>query len=286
MSPRKSTPEAGPTAVCARCGATLAADARFCSQCGAPRDGASRRRHRRLPPRVERPFGVAPDAGEPELEVEWRRGGSWQPVESSLVNVSRGGLGLVCDESIPVGSQLRARLTIGDQVSVAAGTVVYCAPLELFSGLPCFRCGVSFEDRQDAFVAALAGSASGVGYLISLGDVAAEQGDRESARAWYLEAIEISRELGETTRVPRLLENLAVIAALDGDAGRALRLAGAASAVRDQLGVPITPAQHARIDGALGAVQWGLGQSARDAAWAEGRAMELDAAIDFALAED
>jgi tetratricopeptide (TPR) repeat protein len=274
------------TANCPRCGAGVAEDARFCSQCGAPLDGGSRRRHRRLPARVERPFGVAPTAGEPELEVEWQRGATWQSVESSLVNVSRGGLGLVCDESIPVGSALRARLTSGDQTSLAEGTVVYCAPLELFSGVPCFRCGIAFEGLQDAFVAALAGPASGVGYLVSLGDVAAEQGDRDSARAWYLEALQISRELAETARVPRLLENLAMQSALDGDAERALRLAGAAAAIRDEIGIAITPAQHARIDGALGAVQWGLGQTARDAAWAVGRAMGLDEAISYALAED
>src|SRR5262249_38248159 len=124
---------------------------------------------------------------------------------------------------------------------------------------------------------------SGVGYLISLGDVAAEQGDRDSARAWYLESLQISRELGETGRIPRILENLAVMAALDGDAERALRLAGAAATLRDEIGVPLTPAQHARIDGALGAVQWDVGQSARDEAWQTGRAMKLDEALDYAL---
>ena len=265
----------------------MAPDARFCSQCGAPRDGSSRRRHRRLPPRVERPFGAVVEAGEPELEIEWRpTGGQWHSVESSLINVSRGGIGVVSDEAIPIGSALRATLKMGDDVNVAEGTVVYCAPLELFSGVPCFRCGVSFDDLQDAFVAALAGPTSGIGYLVSLGDVAAEQGDRDSARAWYLEALQIAQELQETQRIPRLLENLAMMAALDGDAARALRLAGAAASIRDEIDVPITPAQHARIDGAIGAVQWGLGQTARDQAWAAGRAMSVAEAVTYALDED
>ena len=40
------------------------------------------------------------------------------------------------------------------------------------------------------------------------------------------------------------------------------------------------------IDGALGAVQWGLGQSARDQAWAAGRAMSAADAVAYALDED
>lgn len=281
-----STSKRPSAAGCARCGAEIDGEARFCSQCGAPLAGSSRRRHRRLPPRVERPFGAVVEAGEPELEIEWSDGGEWQSVESSLINVSRGGIGVVSDVAIPIGSELRARLKMGDDVNVAEGKVVYCAPLELFSGLPCFRCGVAFEGLQDAFVAALAGPTSGIGYLVSLGDVAAEQGDRESARAWYLEALQIAQELDERARVPRLLENLAIIAALDGNAARALRLAGAAATIRDDIDVAITPAQHARIDGALGAVQWGLGQTARDSAWAAGRAMPIDEAIAYALNDD
>jgi len=278
----KDAPAASPT--CVRCGAPLAEDARFCSQCGAPRDPASRRRHRRLPPRHERHFGAEAPAGEPELDVEWQRELAWAPVESSLVNVSRGGLGLVCDEPVPVGSRVRVSLTVGDQMTTADGQVVYCAPLELFSGVPCYRCGIAFDDLQEGFVAVLAGPTTGVGYLVSLGDVAAEQGDRGSAGAWYRESLVISRELGERTRIPRILESLAVMAALDGDAPRALRLAGAAASLRDELGLPLTPAQHARIDGALGAVQWGFDEEARNDAWQAGRAMSFDEAIDYALA--
>ncbi len=270
-------------ATCARCGAAMTADARFCSQCGSPRESSTRRRHSRLPARVERHFGAGADVGEPQLEVEWRRGAAWASVETSLVNVSRGGLGLVCDEPLTVGSRIRATLTAGGETSTAEGQVVYCAPLQLFSGVPCYRCGIAFDDLQDGFVAALAGPTSGVGYLVSLGDVAAEQGDRDAARAWYVESLQISRELGETARIPRILESLAVIAALDGDAGRALRLAGAASTLRDEIGVGLTPAQHARIDGALGAVQWGLGEEARTAAWQAGRAMSLEEAVQYAL---
>src|SRR5260221_2014 len=159
----------------------MAADARFCSQCGTARKSSTRRKHGRLPPRVGRPFGGAPTLGEAELELEGQRASDGASVDSSLVNVSRGGVGLVCDEPIPVGSRIRAVLSSGNEQTVAEGHVVYCAPLELFSGVPCYRCGISFDDLQDAFVAALAGPTSGVGYLISLRHVAAEQGDRDAA---------------------------------------------------------------------------------------------------------
>src|SRR5207302_5827033 len=117
--PARKSPTKLPTAlVCTRCGAAMTEEARFCSQCGNARETSTRRRHRRLPSRVERHFGVGAEAGEPELEVEWKRNARWRTVESSLVNVSRGGLGLVCDESVPTGSRIRASLTVGDETRV------------------------------------------------------------------------------------------------------------------------------------------------------------------------
>lgn len=281
---------------CPRCAAASAADARFCAACGlrlaadekvegvaAP--GAGRRRYTRLPPRHERPFGARSRPGEAEVTIERQVEQAWLPVEAVLVNVSRGGLGIVADEMLEVGARVRATLFAGDSIQ-AEGTVAYCASFDLFQGVPCYRCGVSFDRSQPRFVAALTGATSGVGYLISLGDVAAEQGDRLAARTWYQESLALCRELDDGARVPRLLESLALLAALDDAPADALRLAGAASALREQSGVAATPAQQARIDGALGAVQWRMDETKREGFWAEGREMNAARALAYALGEE
>ena len=276
---------------CPSCGAELAVGARFCAQCGVRLAGltgaaeARRRRHARLPPRVERGFGAVAASGEPDATIEWLKGDDWVPIDSALVNVSRGGLGIVCDEELPVGARVRASLHVGGPARQAEGSVVYCAPFELFTGLPCYRCGIAFDRFEPRFLDALAGPTHGVGYLVGLGDVAVEQGDHASAWRWYEEGLILAREVGEQERIPRILESLAILAALGDDAERALRLAGAAAALREAAGIPTTPAQHARIDGALGAVRWGLSDRAYAPALAAGRAMSLEQAVRLALGE-
>jgi tetratricopeptide (TPR) repeat protein len=272
---------------CPQCGAEVGGEARFCAQCGVrlgglvPTADARRRRHARLPPRVERDFG----ADEIDAAIEVDRDGTWVAVESALMNVSRGGLGLVCDEPLEVGGRVRATLLVDGPPADAEGVVVYCAPFDLFAGVSCYRCGVAFDHPQARFVQALAGPSHGAGYLVSLGDVAVEQGDRAAARRWYEEALALYDDLDEQERIPRILESLAILAALADDSTRALRLAGAASALRESLGVAPTPAQQARIDGALGAVRWGLNEDAAQTAWAAGRALDLEQAIAEALSQ-
>ena len=255
--------------------------------------GGRRRQHTRLPPRVDRQFGAPTEAEEADVAVEVLRDPSpsapragWSAIESVLVDVSSGGIGVVSDEALPVGTQVRALMTHQGRTTRATGRVAYCAPVELFSGLPCYRCGIAFDRAQPAFVAALAGPAGGVGYLVSLGDVAMGQGDLAAARRWFEEGLALCQELHEEARVPRVLESLAVLAALDGTPERALRLAGAAAALRERLGVPATPAQHARVDGAIGAVRWGLTESQGAAAWAAGQKMDMSQAIGYALIGD
>src|SRR5919201_3998243 len=81
---------------CPSCGAETAADARFCAQCGVRLAGLSgaaearRRRHARLPPRVERGFGAVAASGEPNATIEYLKSEDWVPIDSALVNVSRG----------------------------------------------------------------------------------------------------------------------------------------------------------------------------------------------------
>src|SRR5439155_19864738 len=114
---------------CPSCGAEVAAGARFCAQCGVRLAGLSgaaegrRRRYARLPPRVERGFGAVAASGEPDASIEYLKGDDWVPIDSALVNVSRGGLGIVWDEELPVGERVRASLQVGGPARPAEGRV-------------------------------------------------------------------------------------------------------------------------------------------------------------------
>ena len=67
---------------------------------------------------------------------------------------------------------------------------------------------------------------------------------------------------------------------------RAARLFGAAEGLREVMGAPLPPADRAGRDRSVAAVRSALGEEAFAAAWAEGRAMSLEAAVAFALAEE
>ena len=65
--------------------------------------------------------------------------------------------------------------------------------------------------------------------------------------------------------------------------GRAARLFGAAAALREEIGAPRPPAFRSYHERNLTAVLDRLGQGAFEKAWAEGREMTLEEAIEYAL---
>jgi predicted ATPase/class 3 adenylate cyclase len=104
-------------------------------------------------------------------------------------------------------------------------------------------------------------------------DVARETGSR---------ALQLFAESGDPTGVAMLLDDMGVLALREGSPDRALRLAGAAEAVRERIaaGAPPTLIQHgdyaAEARASLPAV-------AADAEWAAGRTMTEEAAVAYAL---
>jgi non-specific serine/threonine protein kinase len=79
------------------------------------------------------------------------------------------------------------------------------------------------------------------------------------------------------------LPGLAGVAAMQGDAVRALRLAAAASALEENAGMWAFPPIRARQEQWLAVAQQALHPSSREKAWAEGRRMTIDEAIVHAL---
>ena len=77
----------------------------------------------------------------------------------------------------------------------------------------------------------------------------------------------------------RVLECLAAGAAAQSNAEQALHFAGAAAALRQRLGAPLTPAEQPRLEKALDFARRTLGNAAGLAAWMEGWAMPVEQAV-------
>ena len=115
--------------------------------------------------------------------------------------------------------------------------------------------------------------------------IARLRGDTEQAAAVTRASLVLSRDLGARGNLAVGFESLAWIARVDGDHGRAVRLLGAADALRRALGRPITRELRKGRDEDRAVARAALGQDAFETAWAEGRAMTLEQAVAYALDE-
>ncbi len=121
------------------------------------------------------------------------------------------------------------------------------------------------------------------GTLADLGSLASEQGNYFAARDLYRQSIKIFQELEHKRGIARLLECFACSAAVQLEAERSLRLAGAAAALRQNIGAPLTPSEQAKLEASLHPVRQALAGTPGVTAWMEGRALPLEKAIEEAL---
>jgi predicted ATPase/DNA-binding SARP family transcriptional activator len=125
--------------------------------------------------------------------------------------------------------------------------------------------------------------------LQGMGDVASAQGDAERAGNLYEESLALLWESQEKPGIAGGLEGLArVLAAsagnsLGGEWDRAVRLLGAADALRAAIGTPRAPAAGAAYQRLVDTLRAGLGEETFTAAWAAGRTMPLNEAVAYAL---
>jgi predicted ATPase len=124
------------------------------------------------------------------------------------------------------------------------------------------------------------------GTLADLGNLAREQQNYPSAHSHYQESIAIFRELDHKRGIARLLECLACSAASQCDAPRALRLAGAAAALRQNIGAPLTPAEESKLQVSLDAARQAISNAAGTTAWLAGWGLPLEQAIAEVLLRD
>lgn len=121
------------------------------------------------------------------------------------------------------------------------------------------------------------------GTLTDLGTLAREQRNISAAHVLHRGSLKLFQELGHKRGIARLLECFAASAAVQLQAERSLRLAGAAAALRQNIGAPLTPGEHTKLEAILDVARQALADTAGATAWLEGWAMPVEKAIEEAL---
>ncbi len=131
----------------------------------------------------------------------------------------------------------------------------------------------------------LGGHARIPGTLERLGWAALLRGDQEQAKTWHEENLRLSQKLGNKLMATESLEGLACAVGTKGEAERAAKLFGAAQALREAIGYQQSPSERAVQEPYLVAARSRI-EERWEAALAEGRAMELEEAVEYALSEE
>jgi predicted ATPase len=125
--------------------------------------------------------------------------------------------------------------------------------------------------------------------LLNLGEVAEAQADIHTAHTFYTEYLILSRELGDQRGVLVCLESLARVAAMadptGGGALRAAQLWSAVEAFREMGGILPSAVDRALQEQALQSARDHVEPAAWEAAWATGRALSLEQAVDLAIGQ-
>ncbi len=121
------------------------------------------------------------------------------------------------------------------------------------------------------------------GTLTDLGTLAREQRNISAAHVLYRESLKLFQELEHKRGIARLLECFAALAAAQRQPERALRLAGAAAALRQSIGAPLGPAEHTKLEAILDPARQALANTTGATAWLEGWALPVEKAIEGAL---
>jgi predicted ATPase len=121
------------------------------------------------------------------------------------------------------------------------------------------------------------------GTLADLGSLAREQGNYFAATSLYRESIKLFQELDHKRGIARLLECFAGTAAVQLEAEASLRLAGAAAALRQNIGAPLTPAEQSKLEASLNQARQALSNTVGVTAWLEGWSLPVEKIIEEVL---
>jgi non-specific serine/threonine protein kinase len=123
--------------------------------------------------------------------------------------------------------------------------------------------------------------------LRNLGYLALRQGDYARAASCFMESLSLSREVRTPGVITECLEGLARTACARAEYNQAARLFGAVEGLFEALGgqLPFYEFDRSDHDRYVISTRVGLGEVAFAATWAEGRAMTLEQAIEYALTD-
>jgi tetratricopeptide (TPR) repeat protein len=122
--------------------------------------------------------------------------------------------------------------------------------------------------------------------LHNLAYVKLHEGDAGEARALFRESLALARDLGNARDLAFAVAGLAYASLGKVEAVRVTRMLGAAAALLGAVEVRLEPAEEADVQRGIEAARAQLDPATFAAAWAEGRAMTLEQAIEYALATE
>ncbi|MGZ9166125.1 MAG: adenylate/guanylate cyclase domain-containing protein [Anaerolineales bacterium] len=118
-----------------------------------------------------------------------------------------------------------------------------------------------------------------------LAHIEREEGHYRQTIPMYQETILEWQRLGHRAAIAHQLECFAFIAKAQEQAERAACLFGAAEALREKINIAMTPQERIEYDHEIADLRAGMDEHLFDSAWAKGRAMTMDQAIENALRE-
>jgi predicted ATPase len=119
--------------------------------------------------------------------------------------------------------------------------------------------------------------------LDNLGIVLRNLDEYNEAKDRFEEALLIFRDLDDRRMMAYVIEDFANLAALENEPARALRLAGAAAALRGEINVHLSSFEAEDLEESLEAARQVLDKGAQEEAVRVGQVMPLDKAIKYAL---
>lgn len=122
--------------------------------------------------------------------------------------------------------------------------------------------------------------------LMNLGSVVREKDDLERAAAHLQESLLLWRELEDKWDVPDCLEEIANVRFERQMFEGAASLYAAADSIRAAIGAKRSPLEHEEYERRVAMTRVKLGDKGFETAWARGRALDMNGAIDFALADE
>jgi predicted ATPase/class 3 adenylate cyclase len=117
----------------------------------------------------------------------------------------------------------------------------------------------------------------------NLGNVLRALGDYPTAFQLYKESLEINRQLGDRWIIAYMLEDIGCLAALENQPERALKLIGAASALREAIHAPLSLAEQMKLDALLAPAQQALSEKEQLNWMTVGKTTPLEEILDMAL---